>query len=63
VIGTKNRIFILRINLGDSLNFFWIFFFGFGYYRCGGRYRLLLQFFKVSLGIINFKYQIVDLSL
>jgi hypothetical protein len=54
---------MLRINLGDSLNFFWIFFFGFGYYRCSGKYRLLLQFFKVSLGIISFKYQIVDLSL
>jgi hypothetical protein len=54
---------MLGVEIRDSLNFFRIFFSTFRYYGCSGRYRLLLQFFNVSLGIISLKDQIVDLFL
>jgi hypothetical protein len=64
VIGTKNRIPMLRVNLRNTLNLFWIFFFFFfRYYGYSGKYRLLLQFLKVSLSIVSLKYQIMDLCL
>jgi hypothetical protein len=46
---------MLGIEIRDSLNFFRVFFSTFRYCRCSGRYRLLLQFFNVSLGIVSLK--------
>jgi hypothetical protein len=63
MVGAKNRVPMLRVKLRDFLNLLWIFFFGLTYCGCDGRYWSLLQFFKVSLGIISFKDQIMDLFL
>jgi hypothetical protein len=63
MVGTKNKVPMLGVKLRDPLNLLWIFFFGLGYCGCGGRYWLLLQFFKVSLSIISLKDQIMDLFL
>jgi hypothetical protein len=43
MIRTDNRISVLRIDPGDSFNFFGIFFFFFGCWY-SRRYRLLLKF-------------------
>jgi hypothetical protein len=63
MVGAKNRVPMLRVKLRDSLNLLWIFFFSLRYCGCDGRYWWLLQFFKVSLDIISFKDQIMDLFL
>jgi hypothetical protein len=63
MMGTKNRISMFRIEIRDSLNFLWIFYSIFRCYRCSGRYLLLLQLLNLSLGIISFKDQVVDLFL
>jgi hypothetical protein len=55
MMGTKNRVPMLRVKLRDSLNLLWIFFFGLRYCGYDGRYWWLLQFFKVSLCIISRK--------
>jgi hypothetical protein len=63
MMRTDNRISVLRIDLGDSFDFFRIFlFFAFGcrYHR---RYRLLLKFIYLCMGIINFENEILDLLL
>jgi hypothetical protein len=62
MMGTDNRISVLRIDPGDSFNFFRIFFFLFGgwYSR---RYWLLLKFIVLGLGIINLENEVVDLFL
>jgi hypothetical protein len=62
MMGTDNRISMLRIDLRDSFNFFRIFFFLYkGWYsrRC----RLLLKFIDLGLGIINLEDEVVDLLL
>jgi hypothetical protein len=61
-MGTDNRISVLRIDPGDSFNFFRIFFFLFGgwYSR---RYWLLLKFIDLGLGIINLEDEVMDLFL
>jgi hypothetical protein len=61
MMGTDNRISVLRIDLGDSFNFFRIFFFFRSWYsrRCW----LLLEFIDLGLGIINLKNEVVDLFL
>jgi hypothetical protein len=61
-MGTNDRISMLRVNPGDSLNFFGIFLFFFRcrYYR---RYRLLLKLIYVCISIINFKDEIMNLLL
>jgi hypothetical protein len=54
-MGTKNRVSMLRVNFGDSFDFFKIFLFfccGCWYYR---RCRLLLKFIYMHIGIINFE--------
>jgi hypothetical protein len=61
MIGTDNRISVLRIDPGDSFNFFRIFFF-FGCWYCR-RYRLLLKFVNLRMGIIDFENEIMDLFL
>jgi hypothetical protein len=63
MMGTKNRVPMLRVKLRDSLNLLWIFFFGLRYCGYDGRYWWLLQFFKVSLCIISCNDQIMDLFL
>jgi hypothetical protein len=62
MMGTDNRISVLRIDFGDSFNFFRIFFFLFrsGYSR---RCWLLLEFIDVGLGIINLQDEVMDLFL
>jgi hypothetical protein len=62
MMGTDNRISVLRIDSGDSFDFFRIFFFLFrGWYsrRCW----LLLEFIDLGLGIINLENEVVDLFL
>jgi hypothetical protein len=62
-MGTDNRVSVLRVNFGDSFDFFRIFLFffcGCWYYR---RCRLLLKFIYVRIGIINFEDKILDLFL
>jgi hypothetical protein len=62
MMGTDNRISVLRIDLEDSFDFFRIFFFLFGGWysrRCG----LLLKFIDVGLGIINLQDEVMDLLL
>jgi hypothetical protein len=60
-MGTDDRISVLRINFGDSLNFFRIFFF----FMCRycRRYGLLLELIYVRIGIINFEDKIMNLLL
>jgi hypothetical protein len=62
MMGTDNRISVLRIDSGDSFDFFRIFFFLFGgwYSR---RCWLLLEFINLSLGIINLENEITNLFL
>jgi hypothetical protein len=57
------RVSMLRVEIRNSLNFLQVFFSTFRYYGCSGRYLLLLQFFNVSMGIVSFKDQVVDLFL
>jgi hypothetical protein len=61
MMGADNRISVLRIDLGDSFDFFRIFFFFRSWYsrRCW----LLLEFIDLGLGIINLENEIVDLFL
>jgi hypothetical protein len=61
-MGTDDRISVLRINLGDSLNFFGIFFF-FLWCRYCRRHRLLLKLNYVCIGIVNFENEIMNLLL
>jgi hypothetical protein len=51
MMGTDNRISVLRIDLGDSFDFFGIFFFFRSWYS--RRRWLLLEFIDLDLGIIN----------
>jgi hypothetical protein len=61
MMGTDDMISVLKINFGNSLNFFGIFFF----FRCRycRRYRLLLKLNQVRIGIINFEDEIMNLLL
>jgi hypothetical protein len=61
-MGTDNWISVLRIDLGDSFDFFRIFFFLFGgwYSR---RCWLLLEFIDLGLGIINLENEVMNLFL
>jgi hypothetical protein len=62
MMGTNNRISVLRIDPGDSFDFFRIFFFLFrGWYSRGC--WLLLEFIDVGVGIINFQDEVMDLLL
>jgi hypothetical protein len=62
MMGIDNRISVLRIDPGDSFDFFRIFFFLFGCWY-NRRYWLLLEFIDVGMGIINLKDEVVDLFL
>jgi hypothetical protein len=62
MMGTDNGISVLRINSGDSFDFFRIFFFLFkGWYR--RRCWLLLEFIDLGLGIINLENEVMNLFL
>jgi hypothetical protein len=52
MIGADNRISMLRIDPGDSFNFFRIFFFGLGCWY-SRRCWLLLEFIDLGMGIIK----------
>jgi hypothetical protein len=62
MMGTKNRISMLKIEVSNSLNFLWIFFFGFGCWY-SRRCWLLLEFIDLGLGIINLEDEVMDLLL
>jgi hypothetical protein len=62
MMGTDNRVSVLRIDLGDSFDFFRIFFFLFGDWHSRGCW-LLLEFVDLGLGIINLENEVVDLFL
>jgi hypothetical protein len=61
MMGTDNRISVLRIDLGGSFDFFRIFFFFRSWYN--RRCWLLLEFIDLGLGIINLENEVVDLFL
>jgi hypothetical protein len=54
---------MLRVEIGNSLDFLWVFFFAFRGYRYSRRYWLLLKFIDVSIGVINLKNKVVNLLL
>jgi hypothetical protein len=54
---------MLGVEIGNSLDFLWVFFFAFRGYRYSRRYWLLLKFVDVSIGIVNLKNKVVNLLL
>jgi hypothetical protein len=56
-------ISMLGREIGNSLDFLWVFFSTFRGYKYSRRYKLLLEFIDVSMGIIDLKDQVVDLLL
>jgi sensor histidine kinase YesM len=54
---------VLGVEIRNSLDFLWVFFFAFRYYRYNRRYWLLLKFVDVSMGVVNLKDKVVDLLL
>jgi hypothetical protein len=60
MMGADDRVSVLRVNLGDSLNFLGIFLFFFRGRYCR-RHRLLLKLIYVRIGIIHFEDKIMNL--
>jgi hypothetical protein len=54
---------MLGVEIGNSLDFLWVFFFAFRGYRYSRRYWLLLKFVDVSMGVVNLKNKVVNLLL
>jgi uncharacterized membrane protein len=54
---------VLEIEIRNSFNFLWFFFFAFRCYRYNRGYWLLLKFVDMSEGIVNLKYKVMDLLL
>jgi hypothetical protein len=54
---------VLGVEIRNSFNFLWFFFFAFRCYRYSRGYWLLLKFVDVSMGVINLKDKVVDLLL
>jgi hypothetical protein len=54
---------VLGVEIINSLDFLWVFFFAFKCYRYNRGYWLLLKFVDVSMGIINLNDKVVDLLL
>jgi hypothetical protein len=54
---------MLGVEIRNSFNFLWVFFFAFRCYRYSRRYWLLLEFVDVRMGVINLKDKVVDLLL
>jgi hypothetical protein len=65
VIGLRIRLWVsvLGIEIRNSLDFLWVFFFAFRCFRYSSRYWLLLKFIDVSMGVVNLKDKVVDLLL
>jgi hypothetical protein len=56
-------VFVLGVEIRNSLDFLWVFFFAFKCYGYSRRYWLLLKFINMSMGIVNLKDKIMDLLL
>jgi hypothetical protein len=54
---------VLGVEIRNSLDFLWVFFFAFRCYGYSRRYWLLLKFIDVSMGVVNLKDKVVDLLL
>jgi hypothetical protein len=54
---------VLGVEIRNSLDFLWVFFFAFRCYGYSRRYWLLLKFIDVSMSIVNLKDKVVDLLL
>jgi hypothetical protein len=54
---------VLGVEIRNSLDFLWVFFFAFRCYGYSRRYWLLLKFIDVSMGVVNLKDKLVDLLL
>jgi hypothetical protein len=54
---------VLGVEIRNSLDFLWVFFFAFRCYGYSRRYWLLLKFLDVSMGVVNLKDKVVDLLL
>jgi hypothetical protein len=65
VIWLRVRLWVsmLGIEIRNSFNFLWFFFFAFRCYRYSRGYWLLLKFVDVSIGVVNLKDKVVDLLL
>jgi hypothetical protein len=65
VIWLRVRLWVsvLEIEIRNSFDFLWFFFFAFRCYRYSRGYWLLLKFVDVSMGVVNFKDEIMDLLL
>jgi hypothetical protein len=56
-------VFVLGVEIRNSFDFLWFFFFAFRCYRYSRGYWLLLKFVDVSMGVVNLKNEVVDLFL
>jgi hypothetical protein len=65
VIWLRVRLWVsmLGVKIRNSLNLLEFFFFTFRCYRYNRRYRLLLKFVDVSMGVVNLKDKVMDLLL
>jgi hypothetical protein len=65
VIWLRVRLWVsmLGVEIRNSLNFLWFFFFAFRCYGYSRGYWLLLNFIDVSMGVVNLKNEVVDLLL
>jgi hypothetical protein len=65
VIGMRVRLWVsmLGIEIRNSFDFLWFFFFAFRCYGYSRGYWLLLKFVDVSMGIVNLKDKVMNLLL
>jgi hypothetical protein len=65
VIWLRVRLWVsmLGVEIRNSFDLLWFFFFAFRCFRCSGRCWLLLKFVDVSEGVVNLKDEVVDLLL
>jgi hypothetical protein len=56
-------VFVLGVEIRNSLNFLWFFFFAFRCYGYNRGYWMLLKFVDVSMSVVNLKNEVVDLLL
>jgi hypothetical protein len=63
VIWLRVRLWVsmLGVEIRNSLDFLWFFFFAFRCFRYNRRCWLLLKFVDVSEGVVNLKDKVVDL--
>jgi hypothetical protein len=65
VIWLRIRLWVsmLGVEIRNSLDFLWVFFFTFSCFRYSRRYWLLLKFIDMSMSVVNFKDKVMDLLL